>query len=799
MTPTHPSPSASPSSALCAASSAPPCPASSSVPHRTAGPVKATAPPIRRGAMTPAPWFGFLRGLLLAMWPGLGPRGARREAPWHAAARRRRAVLLALLVALASIAAAVQWQALPPDAGAVAWLYSALLVLLFTWLGLGFATALMGAWVLWRGDPHALDSAGTSVATSAALARRPIHREARTAVIMPVCNEDIATVFGGLRATCESLAATGALSLFDFYVLSDTSDPALRAAELRAWDALRRMMGDSPVLAGGRIFYRWRRRRVKRKAGNVADFCRRWGRNYRYMVVLDADSTMHGDTLVSLVRLMEAHPRAGIIQTLPQPCGHGTLHARAQQFAHRVTGRLFSLGMAWWQLGDSHYWGHNAILRVEPFMKHCALAKLPGRGGLAGEILSHDFVEAAMMSRAGYEVWLAPRLEGSWEQNPPHLLDELQRDRRWCQGNLQNARLIAEPGWRPVHRATFGTAAFSYFVAPLWLAFIALGFAVRAAHGPAGAGSGAGVGAGVGVGVGNSGLWLLTLALLLLPRVLAVGAVIVLREQASYGGTVRLVGSAVAELMLSALQAPLRMLAHTLFVLSALTGLKLEWRSPSRQADAVAWRDAWSRLGRLVWPPAVGVALGMAFAQLGAAEGGMLLLPLLLAVPLTVASASPAVGRHIERLGLLWNPEARRPPRALARAGEAQAFAALSPPVPQHTPPAAGAGALAWSMGRHRAVVAAGVLAFSVLGLMPRTGSAPEVPPWMQAQHEMLALLMNTAPPAEPKDAAAPRSSVAERPARRIDNALRERARAAVQRALEAEAEAGAAGDWPEG
>jgi membrane glycosyltransferase len=733
-----------------------------------------TSPPIRRSSMTPRPWFGLLRGLLFALWPGLGVPAPAHAAPWHAAARQRRAVLLALVAALATVAAVVQWQALPPDAGVAAWLYSALLVLLFTWLGIGFATAAMGAWVLWRGDAHALRLPE---------ARQPIHRDARTAVIMPVCNEDIATVFGGLRATCESLAATGALSLFDFYVLSDTSDPALRAAELRAWEELRRTMGDHPVLAGGRVFYRWRRRRVKRKAGNVADFCRRWGRNYRYMVVLDADSTMHGDTLVSLVRLMEAHPRAGIVQTLPQPCGHGTVHARAQQFAHRVTGRLFSLGMAYWQLGDSHYWGHNAILRVEPFMKHCALAKLPGRGGLSGEILSHDFVEAAMMSRAGYEVWVAPQLGGSWEQNPPHLLDELQRDRRWCQGNLQNARLIAEPGWRPVHRATFATAAFSYFVAPLWLAFIGLGFAVAASHGSAGS-------------AGSAGLWALTLALLLLPRALAVAAVIVLREQASYGGTLRLVASAVAELVLSALQAPLRMLAHSLFVLSALTGLKLDWRSPSRHADAVAWGDAWARVGRLVLPPVALVVLWMGLEGLAGTEGWMLLLPLLLAVPLTVAGASPAVGLRLERLGLLWNPEARRPPRTLARAGESRSFALLAPP-PAPMPQAATA--MAWSMGRPRALVAAGVLAFSVLGTMPRTGSAPEVPAWVRAQQEMLALWLVTPPPAEPKsDGALQRAEVLrERPARRIDNAVRERARAFVQRALEQEAEGEP--PWPEG
>jgi len=736
-----------------------------------------TAPPIRRAPMTPRPWFGLARGLLLALWPGIGWRAPASDAAWHGAARRRRGALLALVAALAAVAATVQWQALPPEAGVAAWLYSALLVVLFTWLGIGFATAAMGAWVLWRGDAHALRLPD---------ARAPIRRDARTAVIMPVCNEDIATVFGGLRATCESLAATGALALFDFYVLSDTSDPALRAAELRAWEALRRMMGDDPVLAGGRVFYRWRKRRVKRKAGNVADFCRRWGRNYRYMVVLDADSTMHGDTLVSLVRLMEAHPRAGIVQTLPQPCGHGTLHARAQQFAHRVTGRLFSLGMAYWQLGDSHYWGHNAIIRVEPFMKHCALAKLPGRGGLAGEILSHDFVEAAMMSRAGYEVWLAPQLAGSWEQNPPHLLDELQRDRRWCQGNLQNARLIAEPGWRPVHRAMFATGAFSYLVAPLWLAFLGLGLEVATTHGTA----------------GSAGLWGLTLVLLLLPRMLAVAAVLALGEQRHYGGAARLVGSAAAELLLSALQAPLRMLAHSLFVLSALTGLRLEWRSPSRHADEVAWRDAWARLGRLVLPPIAIVAGWMLFDGLTGAEGWVLLLPLLLAVPLTVASASPAVGRRLERMGLLWNPEARQPPRTLARAGEARSFALLAPP------PAPAASALAWSMGRPRALAAAGLLAFSVLGVMPRVGTAPELPDWMRAQQDLLAAWLVTAPPAEPKTAETTQRLVAmrDRPARWIDDGVRERARAAVQRALAMEAEGAAEtldpegeGEWPEG
>ena len=327
------------------------------------------------------------------------------------------------------------------------------MTLLFAWVGVGCATAVMGAWAMWRGDRFA---------PTLASPHGPIDPGARTAIVMPICNEDIAAVFAGLRATCESLAATGALQLFDVFVLSDTADPALRAAEQRAWERLRTMLGE-PAERQRRLFYRWRKRRTKRKAGNVADFCRRWGRNYRYMVVLDADSTMSGDTLVQLVRLMEQHPRAGIIQTLPQvaqPGDPARPRAAVRQPRHRppvrarhglVAARRCAL------LGPQRDPARRS--------RSCAIAAwraCPGAAALAGEILSHDFVEAALMGRAGYEVWLVPDLDGSWEQSPSNLLDELQRDRRWCQGNLQNLRLVAEPGWRAAHRTMFGVGALSY-------------------------------------------------------------------------------------------------------------------------------------------------------------------------------------------------------------------------------------------------------------------------------------------------------------------------------------------------
>ncbi|HEU5293784.1 MAG TPA: glucans biosynthesis glucosyltransferase MdoH [Burkholderiaceae bacterium] len=724
-----------------------------------------TAPPLLRGAITPAPWFGFWRSLLFALWPGQRWPGVGGPTPaWHHAARQRRRVVMALVTALAGAALLLRVDDGGASHDALWWSTTALMTLLFAWVGVGCATACMGVWAMWRGDRHAPALADPS---------GPIDPDARTALVMPICNEDIVEVFAGLRATCESLAATDAMKLFDVFVLSDTSDPALRQAEQRAWERLRTMLGAE----GARLYYRWRRRRTKRKSGNVADFCRRWGRRYRYMVVLDADSTMSGDTLVQLVRLMEQHPRAGIIQTLPQIARPATLHARAQQFASRVSGRLFALGMSWWQLGDAHYWGHNAIIRVAPFMRHCGLARLPGRGALAGEILSHDFVEAALMSRAGYEVWLAPQLDGSWECSPSNLLDELQRDRRWCQGNLQNFRLVAEPGWRAAHRMMFSVGALSYLVAPLWLIFIALGLA---SGGPA---------------LGDAALWLLTLGLLLLPRVLGVGVIVWRREAAAFGGVLRLVSGALLELVLSSLQAPLRMLAHCLYVLGALTGLKLEWKSPPRGENALGWADASRRVGALIALP-LAIGFGVLRRALVIAMAPMLL-PLTLAVPFTVLTGHPRAGRMVARLGLMRTPEEASPPRPLLRAAESASFIDLAPaprvvqPVPRRAPrPAPRPTPRARSLRHLPASVMAAVALLTIAA--PRPGLTPGLSPQLRVEHELnLAAYWRDLPSLPPVNVHPPvRKRVFVRdskPARMIDDAIRQRALEAVERAVASE------------
>ncbi|MDM0115073.1 glucans biosynthesis glucosyltransferase MdoH [Variovorax sp. J22R133] len=628
-------------------------------------PNSVTAPPVNRGSMVPRPWRGFWNSIGTAVLVRLGAGGGRKavkatqgtpqvKQPWQRAAEQRRFAFLMLTILSTAIAATL-FASIQPDYDNL-WLeygQISLYALLSGWVVTGFVTALMGFYVSVRGDKHAL--------SAKKVASHPMNPEARTAIIMPICNEDVATVFAGLRATCESVAATGHARQFDVFVLSDSYDPELAAAERAAWEGLRTALAENENQPQVEVYYRLRTRRTHRKAGNVADFCRRWGKDYRYMVVLDADSVMSGDCLTSMVKLMEANPTAGIIQTATQAIGHVTLHARAQQFASRVTGRLFTLGMQYWQLGESHYYGHNAIIRVEPFMEHCALAPIKGTGGMSGGIMSHDFVEAALMRRAGYHVWLVADLVGSYEQQPPDLLAELQRDRRWCQGNMQNARLMAEPGIHPVHRAMFVTGTMAYASAPLWLAFLTLGTALWLT----GSNMLASIDA---LPMELAGLWLWTLCLLFLPRFLGILAVVMRGEQRQYGGIWGILKSSVLESAMAVVQAPVRMLAHSLFVLVAVTGIKLEWKSPPREAAAVGWRDAAASLAPMsavIALLAVGIALIDASALMWLMPVG---LPLLLAIPLTVVTSQIGLGIHLRERGFLLIPEESRSPAVLRRA-----------------------------------------------------------------------------------------------------------------------------------
>src|ERR1700740_258683 len=332
--------------------------------------------------------------------------------------------------------------------------------ILFASLAFGFTQAFLGFLVLAEGH-EPLKITNTLDETT------PL---ASTAVVMPVFNEDAETVFGNVRALYQSIQQRQELDSYDFYVLSDSTDPAKVVEEELAWSDICRQTNGF-----GKIHYRRRKLPVNRKSGNIADFCRRWGHRHRYMVVLDADSLMTGAAVSSLVRLMETNPRAGIIQTMPRLVKAETVFGRVQQFASRVYSPIFAAGLNFWQQGAGNYWGHNAIIRVSPFLASCALPGLPGKEPLGGRIISHDFVEAALMQNAGWEVWFAYDLEGSYEGLPPNLTEYIKRDRRVAQGNLQHVWFLLADRVQPISRLHLIQGILAYSSAPILVLFIFLG------------------------------------------------------------------------------------------------------------------------------------------------------------------------------------------------------------------------------------------------------------------------------------------------------------------------------------
>ena len=441
--------------------------------------------------------------------------------------------------------------------------------LLFGQIAIGFVLALFGFFDRLRGgDPlHVMRRPWREKETSVPLAA--------TAIVVPVFNEDVGRVSQAISNMWRSLEKTGQIEHFDFYICSDSNDADHWIEEECAWLSLCQRLD-----AFGKIFYRKRRHAINSKSGNVADFCRRWGKRYRYMIVLDADSVMIGPTLVRLVRAMEANPEVGILQTQPHMVLGRSLFRRVLQFSSHVYGGLFSQGCSMAQMSSGSYWGHNAIIRVAPFIEHCDLPMLPVPHPDKRHVLSHDTVEAALMRRAGYEVWIAYDEPGSYEEGPPNLSDMLKRDRRWCAGNLQHFWFLFARHIEMGSRLQIWIGLMAYLCSPLWLAFLIAGsfgaydrirFLTLSA-GPEDLGTA--------TSSGSVLLFGITLVLLFTPRLL--GILVTLPRARQFGGVFRLLISALLENLLSILLAPVLMVFHTLFVLLTLLGLQIKWNAQNR-------------------------------------------------------------------------------------------------------------------------------------------------------------------------------------------------------------------------
>ncbi|RJQ83197.1 MAG: glucans biosynthesis glucosyltransferase MdoH [Desulfobacteraceae bacterium] len=574
---------------------------------------------------------------------------------WEKAAKRRRSLFL-FLVIIPAVLASLQMSVVLPNRENL-WLESLLVGsfgLLFVWISFGFWTTVAGLWVVWRG----YDRFGIKLPP----AKKPSPKNVRTAILMPIYNEDIRRVSIGLETTYRSVQRAGQLDAFDFFILSDTNDPDKWVREEQAWAEL-----CSRVNGHRRIFYRNRRPNLKRKSGNIADFCRRWGSQYRYMIVLDADSIMSGESLARMVAAMEVHPDVGILQTVPLSVNRETLLGRTQQFANHVYGPLLAAGISFWQLGDAQYWGHNAILRVEPFRQNCGLPRLSGSPPFGGEILSHDFVEAALMRRAGWSVWLAYDLPGSFEETPPTIIDELERDRRWCQGNFQHLRLLFMKGLFSAHRAVFLRGALNYGSALLWLMFMSLSTTIAMWDSFAVPNYFPGTHTlfpswpvwhwGWGVT-----LLISTAVVLFLPKVLCLISILFKQRSSHfYGGAFRLTISVLLETVLSTLLAPVRMLFHSKFVLLTLLGQKISWEAQSREDRGIPWHTALKLHGSGVLA-AAGIGIGVFLVSRSFL---LWLLPVLMSLVLAPATAvytsRVSIGRKFRKAGLLLIPEEIEP------------------------------------------------------------------------------------------------------------------------------------------
>ncbi|SFI29854.1 glucans biosynthesis glucosyltransferase MdoH [Albimonas pacifica] len=565
---------------------------------------------------------------------------------------RRRALAAGLnLVSLA----AVIWGATQVF-GAGGW--SATDVVILVCIAVGAPWTLMGAWNavigLWllHGARDGLARAAPHLDVDP---DQPIRL--RTAVAMTIRNEAPDRALARLAEIRRSLDLTGEGHAYDLFVLSDTTDPEIAAAEEAAMARWRPRLGNA--------VYRRRSRNDAWKAGNIRDFLRRWGKDYDLFLPLDSDSLMAGEAIVRMTRILQSHPRIGILQSLVVGTPSASAFARIFQFGMRHGMRSFTIGAAWWHGDCGPFWGHNALVRVAPFRAKCAMPRLPGKPPLGGWILSHDQVEAALMRRAGYEVRVIPVEGPSWEDNPPTLLDFTRRDLRWCQGNMQYLKLLALPGLKPMSRFQIFAAIMMYFGAPAWM-LMTLAAAAKIVLGEAND---------VNLAFGLA-MFLVMFAMSLVPKVagwidvaLTPGAI------RAYGGAPRFLAGALIETVFSILLAPAAALRVTIFLIGLALGRTVTWNGQERDVHALTLADA----VRGLWPQTLfgaGLTALIAASVPGALPwAAPVLAGLTLAIPFALLTASPAVGRALARAGLCAVPEETSRPdtlRALSDAGPSE-------------------------------------------------------------------------------------------------------------------------------
>ncbi|WP_417669689.1 glucans biosynthesis glucosyltransferase MdoH [Pseudoalteromonas tetraodonis] len=527
----------------------------------------------------------------------------------------------------------------------------ALFSITFAWIVTAFCSGCIGFILqLFRIDPLTLKKIKPVSINSEALSQQ------KTAVVMPIYNEDTHRVIAGFEVSLQSLKATGQLKHFDFYLLSDTQDATIASNELSAWHALCERLGDTAK----QVFYRRREDNKHRKVGNLTDFCERWGSQYEHMIVLDADSVMTGKCMLELTTSMLNNPQAGLIQTIPIPVRQDTFFGRFLQFASILYSPMLATGSAFWQTDKANYWGHNAIIRVKAFIDCCGLPTLKGKAPFGGEILSHDFVEASLLHSANWDVLLLADIEGSYEEVPSNILDYAVRDRRWVQGNIQHLGLLSSAKLKLMSKLHFLLGATAYISSLIWLSMLALSTidAVTRAL--------------------NSDVYFnrayqlfptwqiaktelidsllyLTIIILLLPKLMGVIVTLVHRKQ-RFGGALKLILGSVIETVFAIIVAPLMMVFHAYFVVCVFLGKKVKWDAQPREGRMVPWKEAFSytllsSLIAIVWGSVAYYFTPVFFWWLSP-----ILLGLILAAPIVRYSSSIKLGVKLRQWGIFLCP-----------------------------------------------------------------------------------------------------------------------------------------------
>ncbi|WP_343037761.1 glucans biosynthesis glucosyltransferase MdoH [Pseudoxanthomonas gei] len=575
----------------------------------------------------------------------------------------RRLYMLGGTAALTAVAAWQMWRVLRVDGlGVLEGVLLLLFVFLFAWIAQSFLGAVVGFVLLLSRRPAMLGIDARAPLPSLSL---------RTGLLMPTYNEDPQRLMSGLQAIYESVRDTDCLDHFDFFILSDTTRTDIAAQEIAEFHALVERTGGQR-----RLFYRRRADNHERKAGNIAEWVRRFGGAYPAMLILDADSLMTGDTIVRLAAAIESHDDVGLIQSLPCIVNGTSLFARMQQFSGRVYGPVIAHGVAWWHGAESNYWGHNAIIRTQAFAAHAGLPELPGNKPFGGHVLSHDFVEAALMRRGGWALHMVPALRGSYEEGPPSLTDLLVRDRRWCQGNLQHAAVLRARGLHWVSRWHFMIGIGHYFTAPMWAMLMLVGLAIPLEHASLDLQGAAAAFSPVAYWKSLDPqriLWLFVASMgaLFAPKLLGYLALLLDPvERRGCGGALRALASILIESVLAALMAPIVMYVQSRGVAEVLAGRDSGWESQRRDDGTLPLSALLKSYGGVTLFGLCTGAVALLISPALAAWMAPVTLGMALAIPIVALTSARAPGQWLRRHQLLSIPEETQVPPILQRAAQ---------------------------------------------------------------------------------------------------------------------------------